>query len=472
MKRTDNILNRLLYLVAAAGLLVFALSCQREDLGPVGETCTLTYKVELPLEFDTKAAAAYEGDVDQLIYEVHYKNAEGNYIKLYQQKADIQNGSVELPVELVRDQDYMVLFWAQVEDSGAYNTADLTSVTFSRDAYTDVKAGDFEAFFGSDHVTDGTISENGGNIGLIRAVSQLNIATESLNDQTISKVDVTVGGISKIFNVMDGDCGEVNANTSVTISYQPDASTSLGEFNSKPLVFSNFVGFTPIDQTTRVNVNFTVTTTDGASATQEASGVPVKPNYKSNITGDFVPALPAGTIVTTWDELNAAVENSSVSIVNLDNKTFESNNTLSVTNAQTIKNGTLNCNVNALNTQAKTFSNIVFGGKFYYNAGDLKVTNCTFNGEVKIYSSSNVNEKINFTNCNFNNNIPTIELSGNYPITNLSFSGTTNLSTLTIKTYRSEELTRKAESHLGLLLAGNSFTSIKCICTDGEIEIK
>lgn len=469
MKRIDNILNRLLYLVAATGLLVFALSsCQREDIGPAGETCTLTYKVELPLEFDTKAAAAYEGDVDQLIYEVHYKNAE-EYIKLYQQEAVIQNGSVELPVELVRDQDYMVLFWAQKD--GVYNTENLSAVTLS-DSYTVVSSGDFEAFFGSDHVTDGTVSENGGNIGLVRAVSQLNIATESLNDQTISKVDVTVSGISKTFNVMVGNCGEVSANTSVAISYQPGASASLGEFNSKPLIFSNFVGFTPIDQTTRVNINFTVTTTDDASSTQEASGVPVKPNYKSNITGDFVPALPAGTIVTTWDELKATVENSSVSIVNLDNKTFESTKTLSVTYAQTIKNGTLNCNVNALNTPAKTFSNIVFGGKFYYNAGNLKVTNCTFNGIVDIHSSSNVDEKINFTNCNFNNNKPTIELSGNYPITNLSFSGTTNLSTLTIKTYRSEELTRKAESHLRLLLAGNSFTSIKCICTDGEIEIK
>lgn len=282
MKRTDNILNRLLYLVAATGLLVFALSCQREDMGPAGETCTLTYKVEFPLEFDTKAAAAYEGDVNQLIYEVHYKNAEGNYIKLYQQEAEIQNGSVELPVELVRDQDYMVLFWAQVAGKGIYNTENLSAVTLSG-PYTVVSSGDFEAFFGSDHVTDGTVSENGGNIGLIRAVSQLNIATESLNDQAIRQVDVTVSGISKTFNVMVGDCGEVSADASV--SY-----TSTAFQTGSTNICSSFIGFTPIDKTTRVDVNFSIETDEGKTYTHDVAGVPLKPNYKSNIIGNFITA--------------------------------------------------------------------------------------------------------------------------------------------------------------------------------------
>ena len=88
----------MLYIVAATGLIVSALSCQREESVPAGDACTLTYKVQLPLEFDTKATTVYEGAVNQLIYEVHHKNAEGNYAKLYQQVAVITNGSLELPV--------------------------------------------------------------------------------------------------------------------------------------------------------------------------------------------------------------------------------------------------------------------------------------------------------------------------------------------------------------------------------------
>lgn len=468
MKRTDNILNRLLYLVAVAGLLIFALSCQREDLGPAGETCTLTYKVELPLEFDTKAAAAYKGGVNQLIYEVHYKKGE-EYIKLYQQEAVIQNGSVELPVELVRDQDYMVLFWAQVKDKNIYDTDDLSAVTLS-DTYTVVSSGDFEAFFGSDHVTDGTISENGGNIGLIRAVSQLNIATDDLKGQTISKVDVTVSGISNTFNVMDGDCGTVDANTSVAISYQPGASASLGEFNRKPLIFSNFVGFTPIDQTTRVNVNFTVTTTDGASATQEASGVPVKPNYKSNITGDFVPAL----VVATQDEWNALVNtvaNSSATI-SLDNKKYgTSSDVLNIQWTTTIENGTLGCNVNVLNNTV-TFSNVVFSENLNYDAGNLIANGCTFNGTVTTNTLTG-NGTVSFTNCDFTNKELVINLSNWYQFSKLNITGTKNLSTLILSTNRKKsDISQEDTTYLQGLLTNNSFTKIVCKCSNNEeIEI-
>ena len=459
MKRTDNILNRLLYLVAAAGLLVFALSCQREDLGPVGETCTLTYKVELPLEFDTKAA--YVGDVNQLIYEVHYKNAEGKYIKLYQQEAVIQNGSVELPVELVRDQDYMVLFWAQVPGKGIYNTENLSAVTLS-DTYTVVSSGDFEAFFGSDHVTDGTISENGGNIGLIRAVSQLNIATESLNDQTISKVDVTVSGISKTFNVMDGDCGEVSPDARV--SY-----TSTTFQASSTNIFSGFIGFTPIDKTTRVDVNFAIETAGGKTYTHDVAGVPVKPNYKSNIIGNFITADEVeATLVGTWEELNAAIDKGDA--VNLGGNSIGSGKTLNLQWNTTIKNGTLDCNVNALNNRI-AFSKVVFNGTLYYDAGNLTANDCTFNGSVTTKTLTGTGT-IGFINCDFTNKELVINLSNGYLFSNLTFTGTKNLSILTINTNREQEkIYPEDKEYLRSLITNNSFKTIKCICTDGEIEI-
>ncbi len=462
MKRTDNILNRLLYLVAATGLLIFALSCQREDIGPAGETCTLTYKVELPLEFDTKAAAAYEGDVDQLIYEVHYKNAEGNYIKLYQQEAEIQNGSVELPVELVRDQDYMVLFWAQVKDKNIYDTDDLSTVTLS-DTYTGVSSGDFEAFFGSDHVTDGTISENGGNIGLVRAVSQLNIATESLNDQTISKVDVTVSGISKTFNVMEGKCGDVSPDTAVSYT-----STAFQAGNTN--IFSGFIGFTPIDKTTRVDVNFAIKTAGGKTYTHDVAGVPVKPNYKSNIIGNFITAEEVeATLVGTWEELEAAIDKGDA--VNLGGNSIGSGKTLNLQWNTTIKNGTLDCNVKAWNNRI-AFSKVVFNGTLYYDAGNLTANDCTFNGSVTTNTLTGTGT-IGFTNCDFTNKELVINLSNGYLFSNLTFTGTKNLSILTIQTNREQEkIYPEDEVYLKSLITNNSFNTIKCICTDGEIEIK
>ncbi len=466
MNRTYNILNILLYIVAATGLIVSALSCQREESVPAGDACTLTYKVQLPLEFDTKAATAYEGAVNQLIYEVHHKNAEGNYAKLYQQVAVITNGSVELPVELVRGQDYMVLFWAQVAEKDVYHTENLSAVTLS-DTYTGVRSGDFEAFFGNDHVTDGTVSENGGNIGLTRAVSQLNIATESLNNKTISEMTVTVKGISKTFNVMEGECEDVDPDAAVSYT---STDFQAGSTN----ISSSFIGFTPADTTTRVNLNFSIITDDGSTYTHDVAGVPVKPNYKSNITGNFITADDENaTLVNTWAELTAAVGIPN-SIIDLGNKTIvppSAESTLYLQWSTKIKNGTLGCNVSALNNTI-TFSKVVFEGKFGYTEGTLSATRCTFKDKVTIGGTSDTGTTISFTNCDFNNIAPEISLSANYPLSNLKFSGTTNLNTLTIKANRPKsEIYPENITYLESLLDNNSFDTIECICTDGTILI-
>ena len=361
----------------------------------------------------------------------------------------------------------MFLFWAQVAaDEDVYDTENLSAVTLS-DTYTGVRSGDFEAFFGNDHVTDGTVSENGGNIGLTRAVSQLNIATESLNDKTVSKMTVTVKGISKTFNVMEGECEDVDPDAAVSYT---STDFQAGSTN----ISSSFIGFTPTDTTTRVNLNISIMTDDGSTYTHDVAGVPVKPNYKSNITGNFITAdAENATIVNTWAELTAAVDIPN-SIIDLNNKTIaptSAGSTLNLLWKTKIKNGTLDCTVNALMNEI-TFSKVVFKGLLNYSMGTLSATKCTFENKVNIGETSETKTKISFTNCDFSDIAPEISLSANYPLSNLKFSGTTNLSTLTINANRPKsEIYPENMTYLKSLLGNNSFDTIECICTDETIVI-
>ena len=117
-------MKKLLYCAAALATLLFAGSCQRENLEPAVEGTTVSYTVKVPGTV-TKAdgEVSYTGEVNQLIYEVHRIKEDGTTAKLYQQTADITDGVANLDIEFIKDQRFTVLFWAQ--KSGVYGTDNL-----------------------------------------------------------------------------------------------------------------------------------------------------------------------------------------------------------------------------------------------------------------------------------------------------------------------------------------------------------
>ncbi|MBR2128311.1 MAG: hypothetical protein IJ940_05545 [Bacteroidales bacterium] len=159
-------MKKLLYCVAALATAFFAGSCQRENLEPVQESNTVTFTVEAPAAMQTKAIA--DGlNVNELVYEVWITNgALGNLEtgaqKLYQAKTDMKvEGGVNkatITLDLVNDQKFTVLFWAQVQGTDVYDTEDLNAVTYTKAAALEnaYAANDerLAAFYGVAYVND------------------------------------------------------------------------------------------------------------------------------------------------------------------------------------------------------------------------------------------------------------------------------------------------------------------------------
>ena len=165
-------MKKLIFLASAIAGLFFAASCQQENLEPVQQTEAVTYSVQVPEAIATKAS----GDGFTLTYEVYRQNdltileAE----PVYWGTKNFENGSADITLEFVKDQEFTVLFWAQqTAGAQAYDITDLREVSLNTLVANDLTA---EVFAGNDHVVD-CKSDKDGNVVLVRPVAQLNIAT-------------------------------------------------------------------------------------------------------------------------------------------------------------------------------------------------------------------------------------------------------------------------------------------------------
>lgn len=314
----------LLFASALAGLFLAA-SCQRENLEPVGGN-TVTYTVQVPGALSTKAIGTDVAAVTELIYEVYRIDEQGTETKLYQkyQTRDAANGEKNWTVELelVNNQDFRVLFWAQVPENGVYTTTSLKNVTLATGL--NANAENYAAFAGQDEITYG---ENlaGRTVTLERPVAQLNIATsaESLklgedqngaNAQTTVSFEttaVTVEGLSTVYNVAEGAAGADEA--TFTYAAKPVA-LSETTLNVNGVDYSyvamNYVGFAQ-PSGDNVKVSYEIKTNEVGTITNTISNVPVKANHRTNIIGNLITSTSDYTVTlsATWptDEENVEV---------------------------------------------------------------------------------------------------------------------------------------------------------------------
>ena len=218
-------MKKLFFSAVALASLFFAASCQQENLEPVNASNTVTYTVQVPDVVATKALGDDVTPVNELVYEVY--RTEGERVTtftdvdnlLYHRTAPVNNGVATITLELVNDQNFTVLFWAQTkvleDQTPIYNVDDLTNVTVSRNAVANnVNAA---AFVGRDFIIN-CVSDSDCKVTLTRPVSQLNIATtqESLkkfNDVVVLEgSSVVVKGLSQDYNVATLTPGELNDN--------------------------------------------------------------------------------------------------------------------------------------------------------------------------------------------------------------------------------------------------------------------
>ena len=299
----------LLFASALAGLFL-AGSCQRENLEPMESANTVTYTVTVPDALATKGIGDNVSNVNTLHYEV-YRTAVAETVTftdadrlLYHNTATVTNGTAKIELELVNDQNFTVLFWAQVgETNEAYDVTDLTNVTLK----SPIKANqvDYAAFSGVDFI-EGTDALTDKTILLTRPVAQINLGTTEASllafdeDIILNGSSMTVTGLSNTFDVAKQAAS--SAFTSTTVYAEKVVPTEKLTVNSTDYVYvgMNYAGFAP-EVGTPVTVSYDINTTEG-NIQNTIENVPVKPNYRTNIIGNLITSKTAYTVELdeTW----------------------------------------------------------------------------------------------------------------------------------------------------------------------------
>ena len=284
-------MKKLLYCAAALAAMFFT-ACQQENLEPVAGENTVTYSVNVS-DVATKAIGDDVSKVNTLHYEVYRAAdvADLNKKPIYEGDKPVVDGKSTFQLEFVKNQDFVVLFWAQNADLQMFDIEDLREVALTTPGASNNENA--QVFAGSDVVTN-CASAAGGNVKLVRPISQLNIATnaeslavgnvDSNTAITLSTSTVTVKGIPSVYNVAT-KAVTTDADFTYSSSAVPTGTVTVaGE--AYTYVAMNYVGFAP-EASTTVDVDFTFVTSEG-EISHSVSNVPVKPNYRTNIVGNLI----------------------------------------------------------------------------------------------------------------------------------------------------------------------------------------
>ena len=263
-------MKRLTFLATALASLFFAASCQQEEnLEPVAQGTTVKFQVEVPGGMDTKAVADGK-NVDVLHYAIYkydhddlapddsghanaVQNSESTPLASgVVDKANSSNdvSSFNIQFDLLVDQNYVAIFWAQVADpemadgeNSYYDLGDLRTISLKNPSTAKGNQEDRAAFFRTYEFNTTTVQDH--KVTLYRPFAQLNLGTtkESLQpkqtDQSNGTTDgafdidvvsskVIVKGLSTSFNTIDklydGEdyeeiCGNANARTEVAFEF-------------------------------------------------------------------------------------------------------------------------------------------------------------------------------------------------------------------------------------------------------------
>ena len=326
----------LLFASALAGLFL-AGSCQRENLEPAGNTVTFT--VEAPGAIATKAIA--DGlNVNEVHYAVYKTDSGVDYSiddsgtidgPLAKGVVPMEGLRASINFDLLQDQKYTVIFWAQVKDAGHYNFDDLRTIEVQTvvNGNDETRAAfyaryDFSTYEHKDHV-----------VYLKRPFAQLNLLTtaESLTPvqtgQTdgytidVKKSEVFVIGLSNTFNTLTGlaPAGEETFQFKMAATPEEQGETTL-TVNGKAYHYVSMNYFFVPEDEKLVDIKYIVST-DKGDIQNEIVSVPVKENYRTNVIGnlltkestfeiivdaDFNEPAQSANYVTTTEEIDNALK--------------------------------------------------------------------------------------------------------------------------------------------------------------------
>lgn len=310
--------KKLLKSFAAAAMSVLAIACAKEQVGPVdGEICEATFDVAVPEGISTKTIA--DGTTaKELWYQVFDKD--GNVIAgLGKTKHEslLSDRQTSVSMQLVKDQTYIIVFWAQSEGQACYKFDDLSQITVD---YTAAKANEEsrDAFLAVKNITvNGPINET---VEMKRPFAQLNIGTADAAiaakaGVVIKTSKVEMKGLPNVLNTINGT---TDGAVDVTFADNAVPSTEVLSVNGKEYTYlaMNYI-LAPAEGKEISDVKATFTAEGKDPVSLSAFSVPFQRNYRTNIIGniltnsaDFnvivVPDFEGGDKVYDLDNINSA----------------------------------------------------------------------------------------------------------------------------------------------------------------------
>lgn len=292
---------------AIAAMAVLAGACAKEQVGSAdGETVEMTFNVDVPETTITTKGLSDAAQVDELICQVFLKGAKDENkhfvytpVPELTQNVAVVGGKATVKFSLVKGQTYSFAFWAQMSDTGYYNTDDLRSVTMNTGS---VKANDpkMDAFFAIKNEARVTVSYSE-NVSLKRALAQVNFGTKKYSGRSdelkAQKSYVTLTGVPNVFHpFMSGDSFACEGSETVKFNENrviSDETLSVNDAEYSYLASVYVFALNP--NNTITDASAVVTLSNGKTTTIKAPNVPVKRNFRTNILGDLL------TVDAVWN---------------------------------------------------------------------------------------------------------------------------------------------------------------------------
>ncbi len=320
MKKLFNLLS-VLSIIA-----LVAVSCSKDEglIEPVSDVANVTFSVDVPSGVQTRAGEGVT--VDKLYYEVYNEAGE----KLATRCGNVMKNTASAPSEfsisldLVKQQTYTILFWAEKSGNGVYDASDLKNVTVNYDNVTSNNEN-LDAFFAAKtfSVTTENLSQT---IYLKRPFAQVNLGTTKESsasaaelDIYVSKTMITVGELPTAFNVADGKTsGKAEDVVFALAPIKPSVSgveTSVlaTDVNKDGTVdpateHFDYLSFNYLllgNETTNtlVEVKAQLELSDGNVINHTISSLPIQRNYRTNIVGNLLTSQTNFTVVVEPDFL-------------------------------------------------------------------------------------------------------------------------------------------------------------------------
>ena len=317
--------TKLFKTLAATAMSVLAIACAKEPVADNGQQAGVSFEIENPVVI----SKAGEGTTaTQLYYQVF--TADGQLIAgLPAQSKTLASLKTTVTFQLVKDQTYKFIFWAQTPTAGYYSFAgtddakDIRTITAN---YEGKEANDenFDAFFATESFkVTGPVTKT---VTLKRPFAQINIGTQDqlkagdatapAIDFTNAKSSVTVKGVPTVFSPLAAT-PETMLTVPATVTFA-SAAIPTGLLNVKGIDYNylamNYV-FAPAEGTV-CDLSAEIVLTGREPIQLSSPTTPIKRNWRTNILG---------SLLTSSVDFNVVVDpsfggNEDIDLVNIKNE--------------------------------------------------------------------------------------------------------------------------------------------------------